>query len=100
MILSQGGWEFMADIMKEIVWVCLNYSDHSQFCFQTTLNPTILKRYGILLKENCIPCLDKKYYINREMVYKQFELADDITVKIIEKPVYTDALSNKLKDFI
>jgi len=100
MILSQGGWEYMADIMKEIVWVRLNYPDHSQFCFQTTLSPSILKRCGILLKENSLPCLDKRYYINKEMVYKQFELTDDVTVELLEKPIYIDKLSNKLKDFI
>lgn len=90
----------MVDIRKEIVWVCFTYPDKSQFCFQTTLSPLILKRYGILLKENSLPCLDKRYYINKEMVYKQFELTDDVTVKIIDKPVYTDELSKKLKDFI
>lgn len=90
----------MADIRKEIVWVRFTYPDKSQFCFQTTLSPPILKRYGILLKENSLPCLDKRYYINKEMVYKQFELTDDITVEIIDKPFYTDELSKKLKDFI
>ena len=90
----------MLDIMNEIVWVRLTYSDKSQFCFQTTLNPAILKRHNILLKENCLPCLDKQYYIHKEMVYKQFELTDDVSVKVVSSPEYTDELSKKLKDFI
>lgn len=90
----------MHDITKEMVWVSLTYPDKSQFCFQTTLNPAILKRYDILLKENCLPCLDKQYYINKEMIYKQFELTDDVAVKVIDRPVYTDEMSEKLKDFI
>lgn len=90
----------MPDIMNEIVWVRLTYPDKSQFCFQTTLSPSILKRYAILLKENSLPCLDKRYYINKEMVYKQFGLTDDVSVEVMDNPNYTDRISKKLKDFI
>ncbi len=90
----------MLDIRKELVWVLLSYKDGSQFCFQTTLNPGLLKKYGVLLLDNCLPCLNKRYYVNRELVYKQIELTDDVSVKIIHKPVYTDTLSEQLKDFI
>lgn len=86
--------------MNEIIWVRLTYPDKSQFCFQTTLSPSILKRYGILLKENSLPCLDKRYYINKEMVYKQFELTDDVAVEVMDYPNYTDQISKMLKDFI
>ncbi len=55
-----------------LVWVTLTYSDGSQFCFQTTLNPDLLRSYGVTLEEGKLVRLDKRYFWNGEMVYRQF----------------------------
>lgn len=56
-----------------LVWVLLTYPDTSQFCFQTTLNPSILRKKGVVLQEGKLVRLDKKYYWNGQYIYRQFD---------------------------
>lgn len=81
------------------MWVRLTYADGSQFCFQTTLNPGILNRHNITLKEDHLVRLDKKYLVGTEMVYKQIAI-DEVAVDILPQLSYTDADSEFLHQFM
>lgn len=61
---------------SELVWVHLAYPDKSEFSFQTTLCPAILNAREVVLEPGKLVRLDKKYYIDGLMVYKQFDPAD------------------------
>lgn len=81
------------------MWVRLTYADGSQFCFQTTLNAGILNRHNIILKEDHLVRLDKKYLVGTEMVYKQIPI-DEVAVDILPQLSYTDADSEFLHQFM
>ena len=59
-------------LLEGLVWVLLRYCDGSEFCFQSTLNSTILYQHGIVLEEGKLVRLDKKYLEYGQMVYRQF----------------------------
>ena len=82
-----------------LVWVLLRYSDNSEFCFQTTLNPEILNRFGVVLEEGKLVRLDKQYYELGDMVYRQFSY-EGASVSLWDEEHYTDPLSARLKDFM
>ena len=80
-------------------WVLLKYEDDSEFCFETTLSPRILNQKGIILEEGCFARLDKQYYENGKMVYRQFPYGEAaVTVWNVE--TYTDRMSSFLREFI
>lgn len=87
------------DILNEIVWVRLTYPDNSEFCFQTTLNSTILNRRGIVLQEGKLVRLDKQYLYGTKMQYKQFSI-ENCKVDILSSKEYRDANSAFLHDFL
>lgn len=80
-------------------WVLLQYEDRSEFCFETTLSPRILNQHGIILDEGCFVRLDKQYYENGKMVYRQFPYGD-AKVSIWNVETYTDRTSAILREFI
>lgn len=82
-----------------LVWVLLRYSDNSEFCFQTTLNPGILNRLGVVLEEGKLVRLDKQYYERGDMVYRQFAY-EGASVSLWDEEHYIDPLSARLKDFM
>lgn len=82
-----------------LVWVLLKYSDQSEFCFQTTLNQTILAQKGIVLEEGCLVRLDRQYYVGGRMVYRQFPF-EGTTISLWDEETYTDELSKSLKEFL
>lgn len=81
------------------VWVLLKYVDGSEFCFKTTLNPTILASYGVVLQEGCLARLDKRYLEYGQMVYRQFPFRD-ATISLWDAETYTDEASAKLRYFL
>lgn len=82
-----------------LVWALLTYKDGSEFCFQTTLNGSILREYGITLEEGCLPRLDKKYLYNGEMVYRQFPY-EGAKVSLWTEETYTNKESENLRIFL
>lgn len=82
-----------------LVWVLLRYADGSEFCFQTTLNPQILRGRGVILQEGCLARLDKKYLEHGAMVYRQFPF-EGATISLWDSMTYTDETSAKLRDFM
>lgn len=86
-------------LLSGLVWVLLRYSDGSEFCFQTTLNPSILNQRGIVLEEGKLVRLDKQYYENGDMVYRQFEYAGT-SISLWDAEHYTHAESEKLSPFM
>lgn len=82
-----------------IVWVLLTYADGSQFCFQTSLNPDVLRDRGIVLEEGKLPRLDKQYFVWGQMVYRQFPFAGT-TVQLWTGEHYDDPASEAIKDFL
>ncbi len=59
-------------LVEGLVWVLLTYKDGSQFCFQTTLNPDILRDKGVILEEGKLARLDKQYYWGGQYIFRQF----------------------------
>lgn len=88
-----------SQITKRELWALYRYPDNSEFCFRTTLNQTILAKYGIILEERCLPRLDKKYLVNGEMIYRQFSY-DGVTISMWESETYTDKRSARLRHFL
>lgn len=86
-------------ITSGLVWVLFRYSDGSEFCFQTTLNPVLLHQYGIVLEEGKLARLDKKYLENGEMCYRQFSF-DGAKISFWDRMTYTDEASAALRDFM
>ena len=81
------------------VWALLTYSDGSQFCLLTTLNTKLLNEYGIILEDDCLPRLDKKYLVRGEMIYKQFRYTN-ASISLWTAETYTDKMSAVLSRFI
>ena len=81
------------------VWALLRYSDGSEFCFQTTLCPDILRELGIVLEEGKLVRLDKKYYWNGKYVYRQFPYAG-ATISLWDQLTYTHRASYELHEFL
>lgn len=77
----------------------LKYPDSSEFCFETTLNPTILQQLGIILEEGKFVRLDKQYFEKGQMVYKQFSYRE-AKVSLYDQMTYTDERSARLRDFM
>ena len=87
------------DLSSSIVWVRLTYADRSEFCFQTTLNPTLLNQKGIVLEEGKLVRLDKQYFEHGRMVYKQFNF-EGAKVSIWDEECYTDEKSDRIREFL
>ena len=86
-------------LVNGLVWVLLRYPDGSEFCFQTTLNATLLRQYGVVLEEGKLVRLDKKYLEYGEMVYRQFPYTG-ATISMWDEMTYTDQTSASLRDFM
>lgn len=86
-------------LLQRKVWVLLQYSDGSEFCFETTLNSELLQEYGIQLEEGCLPRLDKKYYWGGQYVYRQFPFAGT-RVSLWDTCTYTHAPSQRMHEFL
>lgn len=84
---------------KGLAWALLTYADGSQFCFQTTLNPNILRERGVVLEEGKLVRLDKKYYMHGKYVYRQFPFGGT-RVTFWDAMTYTDPRSAQLRDFM
>ena len=84
---------------KALVWVLLRYTDGSEFCFQTTLNPDILSERGVVLEEGMLVRLDKKYYWNSRYIYRQFPY-QGAKISLWNTLTYTNAESAKLHEFL
>lgn len=82
-----------------LVWVLLRYEDGSEFCFQTTLNSSLLHKYGVVLEEGKLVRLDKKYLMHGEMRYRQFPFAG-VSISLWDSMTYTDERSARLRDFM
>ena len=87
------------ELERRKCWILLQYPDGSEFCFLTTLNPDILRDTGIVLEEGMLVRLDKKYYIDGNMVYRQFPY-QGVSVSLWESLTYTDEASYSLHDFL
>lgn len=85
-------------LLKGLVWVTLTYEDNSQFCFQTTLNTNILRDYGVVLEEGKLVRLDKQYYWNGQMIYRQFPFVGAV-ISMWTGLHYDHELSRALHDF-
>ena len=81
------------------VWALLRYGDNSEFCFQTTLNPDILRDLGITLEEGKLPRLDKQYYLGGRHVYRQFAV-DAAQVTLWDSLTYTHRPSYEMHPFL
>lgn len=86
-------------LARELVWILLTYEDASEFCFQTTLNPDILRSRGVVLEEGMLVRLDKKYYWGGKFVYRQFPFAG-AKVSLWDALTYTDPRSARLHEFL
>ncbi len=86
-------------LTQGLVWVLLTYPDGSEFCFQTTLNTSILRDRGVILEEGKLVRLDKKYLIDGQMLYKQFSY-QGATISLWRRETYTDSKSAELRQFI
>lgn len=86
-------------LQKGLVWVLLKYPDKSEFCFQTTLNPELLRKYDVILEEGKLVRLDKRYLQNGQMVYKQFPYGN-AKITLWDGMTYTDEKSAELRDFL
>lgn len=87
------------DLATKRVWVLLRYPDGSEFSFQTTLNPELLRQLGVQLLPGTLVRLDKKYYINGQMVYKSFPYAG-ATISVWDEETYTDPKSQELSKYL
>ena len=88
-----------AALVNGLVWVLLKYPDSSEFCFQTTLNAAILRKYGVVLEEGSLVRLDKKYYIDGRYVYRQFPYTD-CSISLWDALTYRDERSSALHEFL
>lgn len=86
-------------ITDGLVWILLTYEDGSEFCFQTTLNADILRDKGVLLEEGKLVRLDKLYYWNGQMIYRQFPIAN-ATVSLWTELTYSNPDSQALHEFL
>lgn len=85
-------------LMSKLVWVLYTYPDNSEFCFQTTLSPDILRERGVVLEEGHLVRLDKMYYIGGQMVYRQFPY-QGVVISLWDALTYTDERSMKMHPF-
>ena len=86
-------------LLQRLVWVLLRYSDGSEFCFQTTLNTQILRDRGVILEEGHLVRLDKKYFVDGQMVYRQFPHQSAV-ISLWESEHYTHPESAALRAFM
>lgn len=86
-------------LLRQRVWALLTYPDGSEFCFETTLCPEILNSLGVVLEEQMLVRLDKKYYIGGQMVYKQFPF-EGAKVTLYDSLTYTNESSYALHQFL
>jgi hypothetical protein len=86
-------------LMKQKVWALLRYSDGSEFCFQTTLCPDILRELGIVLEEGKLVRLDKQYYWNGRFIYRQFPY-ENCSITLWDSLTYTHRASYELHEFM
>lgn len=86
-------------ITSGLVWALLRYQDGSEFCFQTTLNAQLLNSYGVVLEEGCLVRLDKKYFENGAMVYRQFPFSGT-SITLWDALTYTNEESAALREFM
>ncbi len=86
-------------LLRQLVWVLLTYRDGSEFCFQTTLNPEILRERGVILEEGKLVRLDKKYYWGGQYIYRQFAFGDAV-ITLWDSLTYSDRVSYKLHPFL
>lgn len=84
---------------RELVWVHLLYPDKSEFCFQTTLSPSILNTRDIILEPGKLVRLDKKYYIDGSMQYKQYD-PSGAKVSVWSEEQYFDSKNKELSRFL
>lgn len=82
-----------------LVWALLTYKDGSQFCFQTTLNPEILREHDIVLEEGKLARLDKKYYWGGRYVYRQFNYVG-ASISLWDGMHYDHPESYKVHEFL
>lgn len=86
-------------IATQKVWALLRYSDGSEFCFQTTLCPSILQEYGVILEEGKLVRLDKKYYWGGQYIYRQFAHGG-ARISLWDALTYTHEQSYRLHEFL
>lgn len=86
-------------LLTDKVWVLLTYPDKSEFCFQTTFCPEILRELGITLEEGRLVRLDKKYYMGGQFVYRQFPFAN-ASISLWDSLTYTHKPSYELHQFL
>lgn len=86
-------------LLQRLVWVLLRYSDGSEFCFQTTLNGQILRDRGVILEEGHLVRLDKKYFVDGQMIYRQFPHQSAV-ISLWESEHYTHPESAALRAFM
>lgn len=86
-------------LLQRLVWVLLRYSDGSEFCFQTTLNAQILRDRGVVLEEGHLVRLDKKYFVDGQMIYRQFPHQSAV-ISLWESEHYTHPESAALRAFM
>ncbi len=86
-------------LTEGLVWVLLTYSDKSQFCFQTTLNTSILRDKGVVLEEGKLVRLDKKYYWGGQYIYRQFSYVG-ATISMWTSLHYDHPESYKVHEFL
>lgn len=90
----------MFSILKDrIALVHIIYRDGTELCFTTTLNPQILAEKGIILQEDSLPVLDKKYSMHKQQFYKQVPLKEVTSFNIVDKPIYQDKKAEILSAF-
>lgn len=87
------------ELSRGLVWVLLKYEDGSEFCFQTTTNQRILDDNGIILEEGKMVRLDKRYLVQGDMIYRQFEYTN-AKVSLWDAEHYTDRNSAFLSQFL
>lgn len=86
-------------LAKGLVWTLLRYQDGSEFCFQTTLNPDILRERGVVLEDGCLVRLDKKYYVDGRYQYRQFPF-DGASISLWDALTYRDQSSYAIHEFL
>lgn len=87
------------DVLERKVWVRFEEIDGSQFCFETTLNLSILRSMGISLEKDAFPRLDKKYLEFNKFVYKSF-IPNTNNITFWDRMNYTDKKSKDFHEFL
>lgn len=86
-------------LQEGLVWARLRYRDGSEFCFQTTLNPGILRGKGVVLEEGMLVRLDKSYYVGGKYVFRQFPF-EGAQVSLWDGLAYTHKGSADMHEFM